>query len=273
MKLRSVCARVACLLRTSSRLQCRNLVSASTKASAIGCALLPAFLVCLSLAGCTQDDDYRVPTVEEADTPPADAHAHHEHGPHGGSIVELGTHDLHAEAVLDEAESRLDIYILGGDAETAQAIDAESLTLSFKHGDETEDFELAAAPQEGDAEGTSSKFSITSEDLSQELHHHAEGAALQFMADGIAYTGTVVHDHDHGHGEEHGHDEGHEVGEDSDDGPEAPATQEETSDAVKPEANTEAAETPVENPEAPAEAAPVEAESTEAAPATSDDAE
>ena len=92
---------------------------------------------------------------------------------------------------------------------------------------------------------TSSKFSITSEDLSQELHHHAEGAALQFMADGIAYTGTVVHDHDHGHGEEHGHDEGHEVGEDSDDGPEAPATQEETSDAVKPEANTEAAETPV----------------------------
>jgi hypothetical protein len=183
---------------------------------------LPALLVCFSLAGCTQEDDYRVPAVEEADVTVHDDHAghdHHAHGPHGGSIVELGTHDMHAEAVLDEDESRLDIYILGSDAETAQAIDATSLTLSFKHGDETEDFELTAAPQDGDAEGKASKFSITSEDLSQELHHHKEGAALQFMADGIAYTGTVVHDeeHDHGH-DEHDEEDGHKDGKDSDDG-------------------------------------------------------
>jgi len=189
------------------------------------CATLPAFLLCLSLVGCTQEDAYRVPTVEEAEAPVHDDHSghdHHAHGPHGGSIVELGTHDIHAEAVLDEDESRLDIYILGSDTKTAQAIDATSLTLSFKHGDLSEDFELKAAPQDGDAAGTASKFSITSEDLSQELHHHKEGAALQFMADGIAYTGTVVHDEEHGHGEH-----GHEDGKDSDDGHEHPAATEE----------------------------------------------
>ena len=188
------------------------------------CTTLLACLVCLTLAGCTQEDDYRVPTVEEAEVVPHAEHDHHAHGPHGGSIVELGTHDLHAEAVLDEDENRLDIYILGSDAETAQAIDATSLTLSFKHGDESEDFELAAAPQDGDSEGNASKFSITSEDLTQELHHHKEGAALQFMADGIAYTGTVVHDEDHAHGDhEHGDEDGHKDGDDSDEAHEAEA--------------------------------------------------
>ncbi len=232
------------------------------------CTMLPGLLVCLSLAGCTQEDDYRVPTVEEADAPVDDAHAghdHHAHGPHGGSIVELGTHDIHAEAVLDEDESRLDIYILGSDAKTAEAIDATSLTLSFKHGDESEDFELAAAPQEGDAEGTASKYSITSEDLSQELHHHKEGAALQFMADGIAYTGTVVHDHDHGH-HEHGDEDGHAHGEDSDDGHEIPKTTTEEPDTTDIETTTDA---PVASDVKPA--APDETENTESAPPATKD--
>ena len=235
------------------------------------CTILPALLVCFSLAGCTQEDAYRVPTVDEADATVPDEHGghhHHAHGPHGGSIVELGTHDIHAESILDEDDSRLDIYILGSDAETAQAIDATSLTLSFKHGDESEDFELTAVPQDGDAEGKASKFSITSEDLSQELHHHKEGAALQFMADGIAYTGTVVHDeeHAHGHGDEHGDEDGdehgHEDGEDSDEGHGTPKTTTED-----PESTSDAPETSEAKP-----AAPEETESTESTPPAPKDA-
>lgn len=185
------------------------------------CCLLPAFAVALFLSGCTSgDDDYRVPDVEEALDAPESGHHHHAHGPHGGPVIELGSEDLHAEAVLDEDENILDIYILGSDAKTAEAIAVASLTVSFKHGEETEDFELKAAPQEGDAEGSASRFTITSEDLVTEIHHHPEGASLAFEVDGTPYKGTVEVHHDHGDDDAHGHgdddDHGHKDGEHGD---------------------------------------------------------
>ena len=184
------------------------------------CCLAPAFAVALCLSGCTSGEgDYRTPDVNEAlDTAEHAHHHHHAHGPHGGEIVELGSEDLHAEAVVDEDGNVLDIYILGSDAETAVSIDAAALTVSFKHGEESEDFELKAAPQDGDEEGKASRFTIASEDLVMEMHHHPEGASLMFEADGIAYMGTVVHHHGHAHGtddgHEHGAEDGHEHGDD-----------------------------------------------------------
>lgn len=170
------------------------------------CSIATALSLALCLVGCTGgDDDYRVPDVGEAlDTPEESGHHHHAHGPHGGAIIELGSEELHAEAVVDEDENTLDIYILGSDAETPTAIASTSLTASFKHGEETEDFDLMAAAQDGDEEGKSSRFTITSEDLLIELHHHSEGATLMFEVDGIAYMGQVTH-HEDGHSDAHAH--------------------------------------------------------------------
>lgn len=133
-----------------------------------------------------------------------DDHGHGHHGPNGGEIVEVGNEEFHAEVVVDESSNRVDVYILGSDAKTAKPIEATDISLSFKHGDEVEDFKLAAAALDGEPEGQASKFTLTSEEFIEELHEHSEGATLTFTAGEESLTGTVTHSHDHGEGEAHG---------------------------------------------------------------------
>jgi hypothetical protein len=137
------------------------------------------------------------------------AHGHGSHGPNGGDIVEVGSSEFHAEVVVDEDEHRIDVFILGPDAKTARPIGASEISISFKHGDEVEEFKLAASALEGEVEGQASKFSITDEELFEELHEHSEGATLSFAAGGESLSGTVTHSHDHGdeHGDSHSDDD------------------------------------------------------------------
>lgn len=174
----------------------------------------------LVLTGCTGGDSaYTEVGHDEPELATEDhsAHGHGSHGPNGGDIVELGNEDFHAEFVVDEAAHRMDVYILGSDAETAKPIEATEISLSFKHGDEVEEFKLAAAPLDGEPEGQSSKFTLADEEAFGELHEHAEGGTLSIAAGEESLTGTVKHSHgaghDDGHGSEHGDDdEGHKHG-------------------------------------------------------------
>lgn len=187
----------------------------------------------LVLTGCTgSNSEFTEVGHDESEVADMDhsGHGHGHHGPNGGDIVEVGNEEYHAEVTVDEASNRVDVYILGSDAKTAKPIESTEISLSFKHGEEVEDFKLAAAALDGEPEGQSSKFTLTSEEFFEELHEHSEGATLTFTAGEETLTGTVHHshehgdhehgDHDHDHGEKHAdgdHDEeGHKHGKDHD---------------------------------------------------------
>lgn len=169
-------------------------------------ALSAAFA--LVLAGCTSGDSE---FTEVSHDEPEVAHDHHgdhghgHHGPNGGEIVEVGNEEFHAEVVVDEESHQVDVYILGSDASTAKPIEASEISISFRHGDEVEEFKLAAAALDGEPEGQSSRFTLSSDELFDELHEHSEGATLSFSAGGETLSGTVTHSHDHDHGHAHGH--------------------------------------------------------------------
>ena len=176
-------------------------------------ALTAAFAVVL--AGCTDSNsEFTEVRHDEPEIGHDDhgGHGHGHHGPNGGEIVEVGNEEFHAEVVVDEETHRIDVYVLGSDAATARPIDATEVSVSFKHGDEVEEFKLAAAALDGEPEGQSSKFTLTDEELFEELHEHSEGATLTFLSGGEELSGTVTHSHDHGHS--HGHDDENAHGDD-----------------------------------------------------------
>src|SRR5689334_14349072 len=75
-------------------------------------------------------------------------HALHDHppGPHGGSIVELGDDEYHAEVVVDGKTNMLSVYMFGSDAKTVAPIAATEVTVVA----DDKSLMLKAVPQEGD---------------------------------------------------------------------------------------------------------------------------
>ena len=89
--------------------------------------------VCCLFWGCSGGDDYRefTPTDDVTNTTPHDDHAH-ALGPNGGHLIELGEEEYHAEVVMDEAARTLTVYLLGGDAKTAQPTAEPTVTLNLE---------------------------------------------------------------------------------------------------------------------------------------------
>ena len=173
-------------------------------------ALVAAFAVIVT--GCTSgDSEFKEVSNDESEVGHDDhsSHGHGVHGPNGGDIVEVGDEEFHAEVVVDEDEHRIDVFILGSDAKTAKPISASEISINFKHGAEVEEFKLTASALEGETDGQASKFTITDEELFEELHEHSEGATLNFSDGDQVLTGTVNHSHDHGHGDDDHDHEGH----------------------------------------------------------------
>jgi hypothetical protein len=99
------------------------------------------------------DDLKKAPAVHEE-------HGHGEKGPHGGSIVELGAEEYHAEIVLDHDAHALRVYVLGKDAKTAAPTTATEITVAAEGKDA---LTLKAAPQDGDGDGKASRFELIDE--------------------------------------------------------------------------------------------------------------
>ncbi|MFM7207809.1 MAG: hypothetical protein ACKO4T_14195 [Planctomycetaceae bacterium] len=91
----------------------------------------------------------------------ADTHGDHDHGVglHGGLIVPLGRDSYHVEPVF-EAEGVLRLYLLGSDETRIQETQRQVLTAYVRPagGRETVSFQIAADPQDGDADDTTSRF-------------------------------------------------------------------------------------------------------------------
>lgn len=146
------------------------------------------------LSGCGGSPQVRTFTSQD-DVEHADDHAH-DHGPHGGHVVELGGEDYHAEVVFDAATRQLTVYLLGSDVKTPLAIEAENLSIRLKVGEETQELVLAAAPQEGEGDGKASRFTQKEGSLPESIKDaedlHGE-VVVSFG--GTQYRGEITHDH------------------------------------------------------------------------------
>ncbi len=159
------------------------------------------------LLGCADDAP---PAADPDPAAAAPAHDYPSEGPHGGTLIELGSSDYPAELVHDEAAQSVTVYLLDASAAQAVAIDAQELLVNVTHDGQPEQFKLAASPAEGDPEGKASRFVSEDQELIGHLHEHGAGARLVVKIEGRSYSGEIAHSHSH---EQKGHEhDGHEHG-------------------------------------------------------------
>lgn len=167
----------------------------------------------LTFAGCTKSDPPSDGTISSGPPATVDDHEGHDHapgahdhpteGPHHGSLIELGAEEYHAEMVHDEKAGTITIYVLDSAAKKAVPIEASEITINLKHDGKGEQFKLAAKPDQGDAEGNSSRFVSTDKELGEDLHGEDAEATLVLSINGKSYRGKIAHDHDHAHDHAH----------------------------------------------------------------------
>ena len=110
------------------------------------------------IVGCG-DKPAQQPAAQPATTPATtESHGGHGHGagPHDGTLADWGGGKYHVEFTVDHDKQEGTVYILGGDEKTPSPITAEEIQLSIK--DPVMQVTLKATPQEGDPEGSASRF-------------------------------------------------------------------------------------------------------------------
>ena len=135
-----------------------------------------------------------------------DEHEHATTGPHGGSLIELGAEEYHAELVHDEAAGTITIYVLDGTAKKAVAIEAAELLVNVKHDGKGEQFKLTASPDTSDPAGKSSRFTSSDAELSGDLDDEHATAELVAEVNGKQFRGAIEHHHGHEEGAHGAHD-------------------------------------------------------------------
>lgn len=132
----------------------------------------------------------------------AEEHGHATKGPHGGDLIELGNEEYHAEMVHDEQAKTVTVYILDSAAKASVAIEAVDISINLKHEGRAEQFKLAAAADQGDAQGKSSRFVSSDAELVGDLDREGAEAQIAMTINGKPYRGAVEHAHEgeHGHG-------------------------------------------------------------------------
>ena len=110
-------------------------------------------------------------------------HAHGA-GPHDGTVADWGGGKYHVEFTVDHDKQEATVYILGGDEKTAAPIAAKEIQLSIK--DPMMHVVLKAAPQEGDPEGSASRFVGNHESLGVVQEY---AGTISGVVDGTPFSG------------------------------------------------------------------------------------
>jgi len=129
----------------------------------------------------------------------AAAPATHGHGagPHEGVVTDWGGGKYHVEFAVDHDKKEATVYILGGDEKTPAPVKATKVMLSIN--DPKFEVELIPQPQAGEADGASSQFVGTHDNL---------GIVREFAGtitgevEGTPYTGDFKEEP---HGADHKH--------------------------------------------------------------------
>ena len=125
------------------------------------------------------------PVTTPAVTPTtAPKHAAHGAGPHEGAVADWGGGKFHVEFTVDHDKQEATVYVLGDDEKTARPIKAATILLSIN--DPKFQVELAAAPLEGEAEGTASRFVGKHESLGKVQEF---AGSISGEVDGTPYVG------------------------------------------------------------------------------------
>jgi hypothetical protein len=114
-----------------------------------------ACLLTLTLALGCGGGDQPAPKPTPAPSTAKEEHGH-EAGPHEGTLADWGGGKFHVEFCVDHDKQEATVYILGSDEKTATPVKTDKLLLSIN--DPKFQVELVAAPQEGETEGTASRF-------------------------------------------------------------------------------------------------------------------
>jgi hypothetical protein len=160
-----------------------------------------SFLGCEGTASVPEDGADRPassPAAVESHADHDHQHAHPEHGPHQGELIELGNEEYHAE--LMHADESVTIYILDSSAAKVIPISAREVTINLKHEGKPKQFQLVAAPEANDPEGKSSKFISNDAELAGHLDDEDADARLVVEIEGKSYRGNLAHEH-HEHAE------------------------------------------------------------------------
>lgn len=148
------------------------------------------------MMGCPpQGEGYRkMGAKDDVKNETADEH-HHDHGPNGGHIVELG--DYHGEVVVGDGRV-FTLYLLGADAKTPAPVADASAKLRAQVGAEQKEIPLTAAPLEGETDGKTSRFTAAADALPVEIIdvEDLKGDVVLVIA-GKETVGAIAHDHDH----------------------------------------------------------------------------
>jgi hypothetical protein len=152
--------------------------------------------VAVAVSGCGgQSSEYH--PVEKGVAVKAPPPHEHEHGPHGGHLVELGEEEYHAEVVFDAKTAGLTIYILDSTAKKAAPIDAKDVSLKLAIDGKNEPFKLPAVPDTGDPKGKSSRFELAGNaDVKAHIKDEEDlKGAVSVMIGDKSYSGDIKHEH------------------------------------------------------------------------------
>jgi hypothetical protein len=164
---------------------------------------LGLFLTTMLLVGCGKTEpanESKSPT-EISENPPAPPpggeHNHPEHGPHKGSLIELGNEEYHAELLHPGHgdDSAVTIYVLDGSAKKQVPIDAKTVAINIQHDGKPEQFALEASPDESDPEGQSSRFSSKDPELLKHFGEDHVHGRLVLKINDKSYSGELAHEH------------------------------------------------------------------------------
>lgn len=162
--------------------------------SVLSTALISASLV-FFLTGCG-DKAAKAPTSPAHKEDASHKEDHASKGPHGGSLIEIGEEEFHAEMVHDDQAKTVTIYILDGAAKASVPIDATSITINLKHEGRGEQFNLAASPDASDPAGKSSRFVSSEAELVKDLDDEKVEAQLALTISGKPFRAAVEHHHE-----------------------------------------------------------------------------
>jgi len=166
----------------------KNLELSLTSLTAIGTL---AFVV-----GCSGSQQPASSGTQENARQPA-SHSGHGAGPSDGTLADWGGGKYHVEFTVDHDKQEATVYILGDDEKTASPITAEEIQLSIT--EPPMQVALKAVPQEGDPEGSASRYVGNHESLGVVQEY---AGTMTGVVDGTPYSGDFkeqahgAHDHE-----------------------------------------------------------------------------
>lgn len=109
----------------------------------------------------------------------------HDHGagPHGGTVIELGSGKYHGEFTADHGKKEVTVYLLKEDVKTPARFKTDKIHLVVTN--TTPKIELDLLPTDAGPDGKASTFRGTHEGFGTEMEYKG---SVQFVADGKPYA-------------------------------------------------------------------------------------